>query len=867
MDNNYNYNRNDYNIIKNQINKTEINNNNYNNKALTSRNKILNNKDGYFFSYFPKNCDNNNNEYSNDIINNSQINYKKILSYRNKKIKNIFLQKSYKNLLMSKMNDISNFSRNKNKNKNNDKIYKIEQKQCNNNNYLTLVNDIEKLKSTVVKYKKSNLELKQEIEKLNKKILFLSNKNNNSCTKVKNKCYVKKRINSYKGRNNSKENEQFIKKKINTIEIIYKSVSQKELKSNHKNKSNLFLDKEESNDKNKNNMKIYYNCFNDVNYKENPNNILKNINIKDKYKSRNLSNDYIFKNNKNSNKRDGNISSILFNHNNSEIFNNDYGKIVNISQIYYNKTSTSLDDININNNIFNNNSSKDDIIEKKILLKKENKDQLKYNFKKINLSSSPDIKKLYIINKNNIFYSSKTIRTTKSNLQKNEILINMSRLSSNKKNHKKQKLIFKKPILNLDNYIYHKKTKTHSYNRNKKGRNNFDYDYDDEINDKIEKKKQPINIINITTIKNNNNKVVESKTNRIYPIQNIEKNYYKNNNNKNMILQKLLQNKPKINRNSVNELVNNNLFLYGIDNKNNLIQFNISTKLYTRLRIYEIKDLSKSFYANYIYNSSIILNTLKGIFILTGINSNILYFYNSKTKTITKICTYLYSHYKGSLLLDEENDRIFVFSGKNITKCEYFSFTQNKVIEIPELNIDRVNASFFIKNHIIYCFFGYSHNNNQYVKNIEFINCKLMKQWENKYLNYNFEFNIERCANISYNEDINKVYLYIEGKKNKENKIKRMMYLCHIDKEEINIINNLIIDKFKEDKYVWVKINSEENENEFHFDKCFSFMELPSQKNNNYFDNNNDNISVFLDNKSNAYFFNKNQMKMEIYSK
>ena len=854
-------NKNSSNNVK-EIKVIELKNiNNYNSKVLpTNNDNNEQNIDGYFYSNFPNYSKNN--VYSNDITNNSQAYNNCSMSQRSKKTKNLFLHKSCKNIFIEQNNNISKLYENKNKNKEKNKMYKIEQIQLNKN-YLTLFNGLEKLKSTVDQYQKSNLELKQQIELLNNKISRLSNKNNNTQNnkeekEINEKCYVRKRVNSYKGINNSQERIKFNNSEINNIQI-YKSVSPKALELNHKIKYNFFLDEEKKENKIKNNMKIYYNCFNDVNYIENQKNNQNILNGKDNLKSRNLSQDLIFISNNNSNILEDNTSNL--NNIISETFNNNYGNIVNISEINYHKKTNTMNNNNSKSNIFNNITPKDDIIEKRILLKQKIKDELRNNFRGLNFSCCPDINEFNRKSYNDI---SNISDANQSNLQKKKIFINISGISSSKKKNNEQQSILN--ISNLNNYIYQRKTKTHSYNRKKRDiKANNDYDCETLNQKKIIK--MPKNIINITPVKKN--KTENSKTSRHNMIKKIKKINFKSNNNRNAILQRLLKKSPKNKQSNDIKIENNNLFLYGIDNKNNLFEFDITKKIFNKYKIYEIKDLSKNFYGDYIYNSSILLNTLDGIYILTGINSNILYFYSSKTKSISKICTFFYSHYKGSLLLDKENDRIFVFSGKNSKKCEYFSFTRNKVIEIPELNIDRTNASFFIKNHIIYCFFGYSSNNNQYINNIEFIDTKVMKHWENRYINFNFNFvfNVERCANVAYKEEANEVYLFIECKKNRDNKIKRMLWLCLLDREEINIINNMVIEKYAEDECAWTKINNEDNGNEYYFDKCFNFVELPSKVKSNYFDNNYDKISVILDNKSNAYFFYKNQMKMEIYKK
>ena len=76
--------------------------------------------------------------------------------------------------------------------------------------------------------------------------------------------------------------------------------------------------------------------------------------------------------------------------------------------------------------------------------------------------------------------------------------------------------------------------------------------------------------------------------------------------------------------------------------------------------------------------------------------------------------------------------------------------------------------------------------------------------------------------------------------------------------------------KHIEEKSLWKCLNVEKeekcNENEFYFEKYFNFLELPKELNYNYFDNNNDNIALILDNKNNVHYFYKNELKVEIYS-
>jgi hypothetical protein len=48
---------------------------------------------------------------------------------------------------------------------------------------------------------------------------------------------------------------------------------------------------------------------------------------------------------------------------------------------------------------------------------------------------------------------------------------------------------------------------------------------------------------------------------------------------------------------------------------------------------------------------------------------------------------------------------LYVFGGKKITSCEYYSLIDNKVYKLPDLIYDRANASFFVSNNKIFGFF------------------------------------------------------------------------------------------------------------------------------------------------------------------
>ena len=176
------------------------------------------------------------------------------------------------------------------------------------------------------------------------------------------------------------------------------------------------------------------------------------------------------------------------------------------------------------------------------------------------------------------------------------------------------------------------------------------------------------------------------------------------------------ENEKQLNNNNLKK--NYELFIFGLD-KNNLIKFDMRKKRFYKIKITEIEDISDSFQDDYIYENTLISNTLTGIFILTGENTNKLYYYDKKHEFIIKLCQFSSSHNSSCLLLDK--NKIFILGGINNKKCEYYDFQNEKIKSIPQLNYDRANSSFCLCKNIIYSFFGFSQILKEYLFNIEYI--------------------------------------------------------------------------------------------------------------------------------------------------
>ena len=215
-----------------------------------------------------------------------------------------------------------------------------------------------------------------------------------------------------------------------------------------------------------------------------------------------------------------------------------------------------------------------------------------------------------------------------------------------------------------------------------------------------------------------------------------------------------------INYDSFNFIINpHERKLFSINSDSNFTEFNIQNKKFSKHNLGEMK-IYDSYDKEFQSEGTIILNTLNGLFILTGKNSNQLFYFNDQTKTIRKICTFINNHNCGSLYLDDINRRIFSLSGKFNKKVEYYSFENTKIKEIPELSIERANASYCIINNKLYSFFGYCFPMNNYTETIECLDLKLMDRWNYISVSTDLdELNIQ-CISSVHIEGRSYVYLF-----------------------------------------------------------------------------------------------------------
>lgn len=183
-----------------------------------------------------------------------------------------------------------------------------------------------------------------------------------------------------------------------------------------------------------------------------------------------------------------------------------------------------------------------------------------------------------------------------------------------------------------------------------------------------------------------------------------------------------------------------NIFAVSKENQS-LISFNTLDKSYTTIsNIQDFPPIQEN-------TTVITLNTLQGVFILTGQNTNILYYYSQIQNVIAQITVLKENHLDGFLLLNDYDKSIIILSGQFTKVVEAYSFVTNTLVELPSMNYNRTNGSYCLIDKKIYAFFGYDSNQEQFIKNIEYLDLNLnCPRWMELILNC--DFGLTRCLSI-----------------------------------------------------------------------------------------------------------------------
>ena len=277
-------------------------------------------------------------------------------------------------------------------------------------------------------------------------------------------------------------------------------------------------------------------------------------------------------------------------------------------------------------------------------------------------------------------------------------------------------------------------------------------------------------------------------------------------------------------------------YIYTIDKQGKLLSYGIDIKKFVYINTSFIQGW-KSFYSIYKKNSegSLLLNTLGGLFILTGDNYNKLFYYSQSKNMIFLIKSFETNHKFGGMLFSKDCSKIIILGGEYTNSVILFDIQKNQVINLPKLIYKRINSSYnIINDRYILSFFGKGNNTIEY---LDLFNNTNKNTWNVlNYKNNNYEIK-ELIGHISFNIN-NNIIMIIGGKNN--------------DKVIIFFLKEKYLDTID----LKIKMNEKYNIKEFIFDKekCFNYIE----------ENNNEEI-IGMDNEGNVHCFNNDDFGYNIF--
>ena len=200
-------------------------------------------------------------------------------------------------------------------------------------------------------------------------------------------------------------------------------------------------------------------------------------------------------------------------------------------------------------------------------------------------------------------------------------------------------------------------------------------------------------------------------------------------------------------------------FIFAVYDNRSILSFNLEER---KFKISEFADYS-DFENNFRSEGSISLNVEDGLFIVTGDNHDLFYFYSQSKNTMNKLSKFRDNHAHGALIIDDRTDTrnsIICLSGWHNRKVERYynddlvksfanrssfadrtnkqKFTKNNEMSyLPEMIVERSESGYiFIDDKYLYAFFGYCCPKAMYMDTIEYLHIDNSERWETlKYSN------------------------------------------------------------------------------------------------------------------------------------
>ena len=281
-----------------------------------------------------------------------------------------------------------------------------------------------------------------------------------------------------------------------------------------------------------------------------------------------------------------------------------------------------------------------------------------------------------------------------------------------------------------------------------------------------------------------------------------------------------------------------NNFTKEMNNKNIIITFNINNKKFSKKNYIEGTSNFNEIYNNNLINheNDLILSLSNGAIIITGEETNKMFFYNNLNNYIYNLQNLNHNHNKGGLI-QYDNNKLICISGMKNSTVEIYNIKDNQWNELSKMNrVHCESAYIIINNNILYSFFGFDYENNCYIEDIEYLNLNnYFSKWEILKINQKINIRGHSLFNLYNNNSENFKIFLIGG----YNNIRSNKGLIEI---ELNNFEAKILDGF-------VKNDDEKNKNNINEDYIFSttfFINYDNETNKNFIYNTDKNLNIHI---------------------
>ena len=194
------------------------------------------------------------------------------------------------------------------------------------------------------------------------------------------------------------------------------------------------------------------------------------------------------------------------------------------------------------------------------------------------------------------------------------------------------------------------------------------------------------------------------------------------------------------------DIIEGSRFIFKVFDSKRILRFDLENR---QFKVLEFADFG-SFEDNFNPEGSIYLNTTDGLFIVTGDNHDLFYYFSLSKVTMNKLAKLNDNHSHGALIFYHNQKNLICISGWHNRKVENYTneelignmvrddikpvktkLPNNTWSYLPEISVERSESSYLIiNNKTLLAFFGYCCPKAKYIDTVEYLDLSNPLKWE-----------------------------------------------------------------------------------------------------------------------------------------